>query len=258
MKKKELQQDANQGYALQRRRILHENSNFYVQEAYRTLRTNILFSLPGDGGKCVAITSTNPHEGKSINSLNIAISFAQAGNRVLLVDTDMRRPTLARLLVEKATPGLSNVLAGQATAEKAIRRGVYENLDVLLSGDIPPNPTELLGSAAMEQVLQQQKENYDFIIIDTPPVGVVSDVCVLAKSLDGVLFLVWQGRTEKDALAQSIRQLEMSGIKLLGFILNDVESSSKKYGYKKGYAYSYSYSYAHTKKGKKGAHNDAE
>lgn len=240
MRHSDTQQDQNQSYALQRRRILSEKSSFYVQEAYRTLRTNISFSLPGDGCKCLCVTSSNTREGKSINTLNMAIAFAQAGNRVLLVDADMRRPSLARLMVEKAAPGLSNVLIGQATPEKAIRKGIYDNLDFLFSGDIPPNPAEIMGSHAMEYFLNEQKKNYDYIFVDTPPVGVVTDVCVLAKSLDGALFLIWQNKTEKESVKRSIRQLEMAGIKLLGFVMNNVEQTGKKYGYKKEYAYTQS------------------
>ena len=141
------------------------------------------------------------------------------------------------LLVEKADPGLSNVLAGQCEFAEAVRRNVYENLDVLLSGSIPPNPAELLGNQTMKDMLERCGQDYDYIFVDAPPVGVVSDVCVLANHMDGALFLIWQNRTEKDAVARSVRQLKMSGMRLLGFVMNGVEGSGKKYGYQKGYYY---------------------
>ena len=241
MKKEIPQNNTAESYLIQRRRILSDKSSFHVQEAYRTLRINISFSLPGDGCKCVCITSSNMREGKSINSLNIAISFARAGNRVLLVETDMRRPSLARLLIEKGTPGLSNILVGQSTVEKACRREIFENLDIIFSGDIPPNPAELLGSTAMDKLLEKAKTEYDYVFIDTPPIGVVSDVCVMAKHLDGALFLVYQNKTEKEMVVQCIRQMELSGIKLLGFVVNHMERTGKKYGYKyKSGEYGYS------------------
>lgn len=228
----EAPQNAAGSYLAQRRRILSDDSNFHVQEAYRTLRINISFSVPGDGCKCICITSSNMREGKSINSLNIAIAFARAGHRVLLIEADMRRPSLPRLLVEKGAPGLSNILVGQCTEAQACRKGIFENLDIIFSGDIPPNPAELLGSAAMDALLEKAKLEYDYIFIDTPPIGVVSDVCVLAKHLNGALFLVYQNKTEKETVAQCIRQMELSGIRLLGFVMNHLEGTGKKYGYK--------------------------
>ena len=202
--KKDQALDQNQSYIMQRRHILGKNSSFYVQEAYKTLRTNIRFFLSGDGCKKFCITSGLASEGKSITILNLAISFAETGSKVLLIDGDMRRPSLARLLIENASPGLSNVLAGLCKPEEAIRKDVYPNLDVLFSGEIPPNPSELLGNHRMSRMLEHMSEIYDFILVDTPPVGVVSDVCVVGNMLDGVLFLVRQNSTEKDSVARLI------------------------------------------------------
>lgn len=250
--KKDQALDQNQSYIMQRRHILGKNSSFYVQEAYKTLRTNIRFFLSGDGCKKFCITSGLASEGKSITILNLAISFAETGSKVLLIDGDMRRPSLARLLIENASPGLSNVLAGLCKPEEAIRKDVYPNLDVLFSGEIPPNPSELLGNHRMSRMLEHMSEIYDFILVDTPPVGVVSDVCVVGNMLDGVLFLVRQNYTEKDSVARGIKQLEISGAKLMGFVLNGSDKSrgsrySKKYKYKSKYGYyrygGYSYGY---------------
>ena len=193
--------DNNQSFVNQRRCILTNHSSFHVQEAYKALRTNIRFFLSGSECKKFCITSSTSGEGKSITILNLAISFAQAGQKVLLIDADMRRPSLSRLLIEKPAPGLSNVLAGLNTESESIRKGIYENLDVMFSGDLPPNPSELLGSNNMQKLLQRMERDYDYILMDLPPVGAVSDACVIANALDGVLFLVRQNVTERDAEA---------------------------------------------------------
>ena len=167
--KKNQKTDPSKSYVNQRRHILGKNSNFYVQEAYKTLRTNVRFYLSGEGCKKFAITSGLAGEGKSITILNLAISFAQTGAKVLLIDGDLRRPTMARLLIEKASPGLSNVLAGLAKVDDAIRKNVYPNMDVLFSGEIPPNPSELLGSQRMQDTLDQLSRRYDYILIHKNP-----------------------------------------------------------------------------------------
>lgn len=233
--------DPEQSFVLKRRLILNKNSSFHIQEAYKTLRTNIRFSLHGEGCKKVCLTSSLASEGKSTTILNLAISFAETGSRVLLIDADMRRPSLARLLIERATPGLSNVLAGLATVEEAIRKDVRPNLDILFSGAIPPNPLELLGSTTMKQMIDALSRRYDYILLDTPPIGIVSDACEVASLTDGVLFLVRQGETEKEAVLRSVKQLELSNAKLLGFVLNGVGESGRK-GYRNRYSYRYKYS----------------
>lgn len=232
MKKQPVIQDQTSGFMNQRRQILNENSNFIVKEAYKSLRTNIRFYVRDKECKRFCITSATAGEGKSITLLNLAISIAEAGQKVLLIDADLRRPALGRLLVEKAAPGLSNVLAGQAEAKESIRTELYPNLDVLLSGDIPPNPSEILSSEKMQELIEQMSQEYDYILVDTPPVGVVSDACIVANLLDGVLMLVWQGRTKKDAVRQAVNNLQLTGAKVLGFVLNGVVLEKKKaYGY---------------------------
>ena len=251
--------DPSQSFVNQRRHILGKNSNFYVREAYKTLRTNVRFFLSGEGCKKFAITSGLAGEGKSITILNLAISFAEAGNKVLLLDADLRRPTMAKLLIEKASPGLSNVLAGLCKPEDAIRKNIYPNLDILFSGEIPPNPSELLGGQRMRNMLEKLSREYDYILVDTPPVAIVADVCVLADVLDGVLFLVRTDRTERDAVARGLKQLEISGAKLMGFVLNGGSKErggyyGKKYKYKNKYGY---YRYAYESSGKRQQKQDA-
>lgn len=256
--KKAANPDPNQSYAIQRRRILNENSSFYVQEAYKTLRTNIQFSLSAGSSKKFCITSSLAGEGKSITILNLAISFAQTGQRVLLIDADLRRPNQARLLIEKASPGLSNILAGLCDPEETIHKNVYPNLDVIFSGEIPPNPSELLGSPRMGKLIDRMSDRYDYIMVDTPPVDIVSDACIVANVLEGVLFLVRQNRTDKEAIAKGVKQLELAGVKLMGFVMNGAQPEGAgygrkkyKYSYKYGYRYKYAYKYSYESASKK-------
>lgn len=257
--KKKKNTDSEQSFTAQRRLLLGPNSSFYIQEAYNTLRTNIRFAIPGEGCKRLCLTSGLASEGKSTTILNLAISFAETGSKVLLVDGDMRRPSLARLLIEKASPGLSNVLAGLAEAEDAIRHEVKPNLDVLFSGEIPPNPLELLGSVRMKELMDRLSQRYDYILVDTPPVSIVSDACEVANVTDGVLFLVRQNSTEKEAVIRGIKQLELSNSRLLGFVLNGImEEGGKGYKYRYRYRYKYRYKYqskyAYVSTGKKTGH----
>ena len=235
-KKKNEQQQS--GFMNARRLILNKQSSFAVQEAYKTLRTNVRFYLKKSGCRRISITSSVAAEGKSITILNLAISLAEDGHKVLLIDADLRRPAQARLLVEKPVPGLSNVLASLATEEEAIRKELYPNLDILFSGDVPPNPSELLGSDRMRQLIDAMSEQYDYILVDTPPINVVSDASIVTTLLDGVLLLVRQGETKRDMVKKAVANLELTGIKPLGFVLNGVELTSSK---------SYGYGYGHTK-----------
>lgn len=231
-KKKEQQT----GFMSVRRQILNKNSSFAVQEAYKTLRTNVRFYLKKDGCRRISVTSSVPGEGKSITILNLAISIAEDGHKVLLIDADMRRPAQARLLVEKQAPGLSNVLAELSSLEEAIHKDRYPNLDLLFSGDIPPNPSELLGGDKMRELIDTLSEQYDYILVDTPPVNLVSDASIVTTLLDGVLLLVRQGQTTKEMVRKAVDNLELTGVKPLGFVLNGVElNRGKAYGYSYGY-----------------------
>ena len=224
-KKEQTKQDS--GFMNQRRQILSEQSPFAMKEAYRTLRTNIRFALQGDGCKKFCITSSSQGEGKSISMLNLAITFAETGHKVLLIDADMRRPAINRLLVEKASPGLSNVLAGLTDETEALRKDIRPNLDVIFSGDIPPNPAELLDSDRMKQLIEKLSKRYDYILVDTPPVNVVSDACVVADMLDGALLLARQGRSRKESLKRAVNNLNLAGVKLLGCVFNGVPHEIK-------------------------------
>lgn len=234
---------AQKGTALiadERRFILSPESNFYVREAYKTLRTNAMFALAEtDGCKVILVTSSLQGEGKSINTLNLAISFAEAENRVLLIDCDLRRPKLARLLRKSSRTGLSNLLLKPALLEESILPSHVAGLDVILSGDIPPNPSELLGSARMSALLEKLRERYDYILLDTPPVNMVTDAVVLASRSDGVLFVVRANQSERGAVTRAVEQLEYAKAKLLGFVLSDAAAGQSSYGYGKYKKYGY-------------------
>lgn len=227
--KKKTTQDQTNGFMSQRRQILNKNTNFAIQEAYKRLRTNIRFCIRDQKCKKFCLTSGQAGEGKSITLLNLAISIAQTGKKVLLIDADLRRPAVARLLVEKASPGLSEVLVGEVRAVDAIRPEVYPNLDILFSGEIPPNPSEILSGEQMQELIESSTEKYDYILVDTPPVNVVTDACVIANLLDGVMLLAWQNRSKKDALRQAVSNLQLTGANILGYILNGVVSEGNRY-----------------------------
>ena len=211
-------------------RVLGEKTPFYVVEAYKTLRTNLMFSLPVDQKRVILITSAGAGEGKTTSSLNTAITFAATGAKVCLVDCDLRCPNVARLCGEKGSPGLTNVLIKMNTLDEAIRKSKFENLDILYSGEISPNPSELLASDGMKEVLETLAERYEYVFIDTPPVNVVTDASVLVPSSNGVLLVTNQQTTAKSDLTRAINQLSFVKAKILGILLNNVEMGNEKGG----------------------------
>ena len=227
----------------ERKHLLTEQHDFYTMEAYKSLRTNVMFSLTGEShSKVMMLTSSMQGEGKSITTTNLAISFAQSDKRTLLIDCDMRRPKLARLLGLQAEAGLSNILLQPKLCENAILNTKEPNLKVILAGDIPPNPSELLGSARMKALLEALREKFDYILLDTPPINVVTDAMVLCPQVDGALFVVRSGKAERGAVMRAVDQLEYAGAKLLGFVLNDVKESGSTYGNYRGGHYAGHYS----------------
>lgn len=230
------QTDRNVLIAQERNNILNENSDFFMREAYNTLRSNITFSLAKKGCKIVAITSTNPSEGKSITSLNVAISFAEGNKKVLLIDSDMRRPKLHRLLELKATPGFSNILVNDCKIEDAIQK--FGSIDVICSGEIPPNSTALLESEGVANFFENIGNEYDYIIIDTPPINTVVDGCIMAKYTSGIVFVVKQNFAKKEHIVNAVSQIEFAGGKVIGFVLNDIiDKKLLSFGKYKGHKY---------------------
>ena len=223
--------------ALAQNKVLGENTPFHIREAYKALRTNVIFSLPEDGCKKIIVTSSQASEGKSINCLNLAIAFGENGSRVLLIDCDLRRPNIARSIDKQGGDGLSNMLVGLAKAEDVVNKNVFENVDIIFSGDIPPNPSELLGSEKFQKFLEELESQYDYIFLDSPPVNVVSDAIMLSRCATGVIFVVRQHRTDKYSFEEAIKQLEFAGAHIIGTVLNDTISTTKGYKYKRSRIY---------------------
>lgn len=220
--------------------VFGEDLPFAAAEAYKRLRTNIMFALP-DEQRCrvVGITSASGGEGKSTTSINLAYMLAEAGERVLLVEADMRLPTIAKRLKLSSTPGLSNVLAGLLSACEVIQEsGIHEKLEFISAGDVPPNPSELLGSKWMQTLIEVLSGSHDFIILDLPPVTEVSDALVASKLADGMVVVVRQDYALRRALAETMQQLSYAGAKILGFVMTRSDAQKKgnyKKYYKKGY-----------------------
>lgn len=229
--KKQTQQTRRAQRIKEQEMILTRESSFHIKEAYKATRTNIMFSLAGKGCKRIVVTSSFPGEGKSTTCINLAITFAQTGSRVLLVDADMRKPTVHRKLDMMNGNGLAHLLSNFCTLEEAITPTSYENLDVITSGHIPPNPAELLASETMGELLETLEQNYDYIFIDTPPLNVVTDATVLSQRVSGTVVVVREGTTHYKDVQDAISKLEFAQAKVLGFILHGVkERKGGKYG----------------------------
>ena len=213
-------------------------------EAYRTLRTNILFSAAVRSVSRIVVTSPGPEEGKSTTAANLAIAFAQQGHRVLLIDCDLRRARIHKIFDETNLPGLTSVLAGAEPLAAAIRQSRVPGLNILPSGPLPPNPAELLGSTQMTELLDTLSVNYDMLILDTPPLLAASDAAIVSRIVDGALVVVRAGWTEKSALQTAIQQLATVGARVLGTVLNDPDAEVPKYARYYGYYYNNYYDYS--------------
>ena len=202
-----------------------------IAEQFRTIRTNIQFSSVDKELQTMIVTSSGPAEGKSTTTANLAVVFAQQGKRVLLIDADLRKPTVHYTFRTENHIGLSNVLTRQASLEEAVATTAQDKLWVLPSGPIPPNPSELLGSKGMMTLLEQAKDQYDVIILDTPPVLAVTDAQVLSNLADGVVLVVSSGKTEIDAAKKAKELLESAKAKILGVVLNNKKVQDSQYYY---------------------------
>ena len=223
------------------------NISFAAAEAYKLLRTKLQFSFADEGGcRVIGLSSALTGEGKSLSAVNLAFTLSQLGKRVVLVDCDMRRPSLSEKLPIQKTPGLSDFLAGQAQADNLIQLcGLKDDeraFHAISSGRTPPNPMELLSSARMEKMLTVLRGNYDYILLDLPPVGEVGDALAVAKVTDGMLVVVRQDYCDRIALNAAIRQFEFVDAKILGLVFNCTTEEGNGYGkkyYKKYYKSSY-------------------
>ncbi|MBQ9774102.1 MAG: polysaccharide biosynthesis tyrosine autokinase [Clostridia bacterium] len=198
------------------------SSNYFVREAFNTLRANILFS--GKNVKVIVVTSCYAHEGKSSVSFDLCRNLAESGKKVLLVDADLRRSAmLSRYTKERGVYGLSQVLSGQVDAENATYHTNVDSFDIVFAGPYPPNPTELVGSAAFKEFVDGVRAQYDYVIIDAPPLGLVIDAAVMSSVCDGAVMVINIGHV-KYRVAQGVKaQLEKSGCKVLGVVLNQVD-----------------------------------
>jgi len=225
----------------ERKTLLDKEFPFYIVESYKAMRTNIVFSLSTSEKKIFAVSSADPGEGKSTTSSNIAIALAQADHKVLLIDADMRKPVQHKIFKVKNKNGLSSVIGKMVTAQQCIHKDVVKNLDLLSAGPKPPNPSELLASEQAEKMMNELSEKYDYIVVDTPPVNVVSDAMGISKSLAGIFLVLKYGETTFDTTEKAMKKIQLADMNMLGFIVNDITGrhhGGYYYRYKDKYGYS--------------------
>jgi len=209
--------------------IAQLNPTSPITEQYRTVRTNLQFSAVDGALQAILITSPGPAAGKSITAANLAVVYAQQKMKTLLIDADLRKPTVHYTFRLNNLKGFSNVLINESTLEDAVQRSDIEQLDVLSSGPLPPNPAELLASNRMKDILNEMKQTYDFIIFDTPPTLAVTDAKILANIVDGTLLIVRSGATEIADALKAKETLETAKAPIIGSVLNDVEKKDMPY-----------------------------
>ncbi len=223
---------------------LTSKTPFQIVEAYKAIRANLLFMLSTAAEKAVVVTSAEPSAGKSTTCSNLAITMAQTGAKVVIVDADMRKPVLHKIFRVSNNNGLIKLLSGLIKPEDCINKSIMPNLDLINAGPIPPNPSELLGSERMAGLLQTLSASYDYIFLDAPPINVVADSLMFLDKTAGAILVARQKQTHYDELqkaAESIRNLHSS---VLGVVITDVSETNKPYAMYKSYKYkSYDYEY---------------
>jgi capsular exopolysaccharide synthesis family protein len=209
-------------------------------EAFRSLRTSLVFTNGSPGKRTIAVTSTQPLEGKTTTACNVAIALALGGARVMLIDADMRRPGLHRTMGLPNEIGLSHVLTGQARVREAVQRTSESNLFVMTAGRVPPNPSELLSSERMRQLLANLEAGpFEWVIIDTPPVLAVTDAVILAPHMSGVVFVIGAEMTRRAHAERAIQSIQAGKPTITGAVLNRVDLNRNKYYYSRYYGYHY-------------------
>ena len=230
--------------------LICEKTPFAVSESFKMLRTNLFFTATGDKCPVYAITSSYAHTGKSVIIANTAVAYAELGKKVLVIDGDMRCPVLHRIFGKKSDRGLSELLVSGDAIESIAGDYVIatgrDGLDMITSGRIPPNPSELLSSKAMEKLIAYAKENYDIVFVDMPPICEVSDAGALAALVTGYLFAVRSGVTDDRSITDALDILEQVNAHVVGFVLNDVNPKVSGSAYGKYGKYGSKYSYRHT------------
>ncbi|WP_445669207.1 CpsD/CapB family tyrosine-protein kinase [Margalitia sp. FSL K6-0131] len=214
--------------------ITYYQPQSYITEQYRLLKNNIQFSSVDKEIKTIVVTSPEPADGKTTTSANLSIVLAQQGKRVILVDSDLRKPSVHYSFNISNLHGLTNVLTREISLENAILKTHIHNLEVLTSGPIPPNPSELLESKAMELLIYQLHSGFDYVVFDTPPILAVSDSQILANKCDGVIMVVSSGKTRKDAALKSKNILLQANARLIGVVMNGIEQKRREDYYQYG------------------------
>lgn len=211
---------------------MRKELDYKTNESYKSLRTNIQFC--GADVRVISFTSCTPNEGKSSVSFNLAVSFAESGKKVILIDADMRKSVLiGRYKVGGVKAGLAHYLAGQKPFEEVCRQTDIKNMDIIFSGPFVPNPAELLESEHFLRLIEICRERYDYVLIDTPPLGSVIDSAIVAKSVDGAVIVIEADAISYRFVQQIKKQLERSNVRILGAVLNKVAVEKGKYGYGK-------------------------
>ncbi len=210
--------------------IVEKEPKSIAAESYRTLRTNIQYSSFDNEYRVIVITSSEPGEGKSTTAGNLALCMAQGEKKVILIDCDLRKPSLHKKFKVSNLVGLSDVIVGKSDLTTATHR-YNKNLVLLTSGKIPPNPSEMLSSKTMEKLLKALKESFDYIILDTPPVQAVTDSQILSTKADGTILVVKAEKTKKESVVNAINLLKKVNSNIIGTVLNEIDISRNKYYY---------------------------
>lgn len=226
-------------YVDKSRNVINNNSKFAIVEGYKIARTNLVFSLSAAENNIAVVTSWSKGEGKSTATSNLSISFSKMGKKVLLIDCDLRRPNVHNLLKLDNSIGLSEVVGKFKTFKEAVHTDVLPCLDVLTSGSIPPNPSELLASTSFDALINTIRNDYDYIIIDSPPIGVVTDTLLLKDYIGGYVVVVREKVTTHGDVEKIIQSIRLAGSKVLGFLKVGCTGHEKKYH--KGYYGYYKY-----------------
>ncbi|MBR6740962.1 MAG: CpsD/CapB family tyrosine-protein kinase [Clostridia bacterium] len=229
-------------------KTLHKNLEFTATEQYKLLRTNLKFTLPDeDGCKIIGVTSSMRGEGKSTTAVNLSYVLAENGKKVLLIDGDLRIPSVAKKMEIDSSPGLTDLLRGDTKIDIASLRSPHlPNWYIMPSGALPPNPSELLGSKRMEAALKRLADIFDYIVVDLPPVNIVSDALAISQYITGIIVVIREEYTEKRELTTCFRQLKLSNANVLGCVMNSTSSGKgyySKYRYKRYYKYYKTYGY---------------
>lgn len=236
-------------------KTLHKNLEFTATEQYKLLRANLSFTLPEkEGCQIIGVTSSMRGEGKSTTAVNLAYVIAESRKKVLLIDGDLRIPSVAKKMNLKREIGLTDLLRGKASIELSeFKSELLPNWYIITSGALPPNPSELMGSKRMEATLKGLAQHFDYIVVDLPPVNIVSDALAISKYIDGMLVVIREEYTEKKELETCLRQLRLSNVNVLGCVMNETKGGKgyyKKYKSKRYYKYYKTYGDKDIKRGR--------